>query len=200
MDSRTMAFAGRRGWDPLEELGSKVNIRIWEAFMRNVRCLSLVMLASFCLLEGQAPAALVEKLTYSGKGSKSESVHGYLLVDGAPLADVFTVVAQGKRLWRFQQRSHLWGADGYILAPEAAGLARSEELVASESLKRGWYVGKKRLQGTPEHWVYLEWQDGCAWADARSIGHVVMHFKLMPMARDKMGESLGIRSWKGAGE
>jgi hypothetical protein len=57
---------------------------------------------------------LLHRITYTRKGSRSEARHGHLKVNNREIPDLFSLVAQGDRAFRFFQRKNLWRDDGYF--------------------------------------------------------------------------------------
>lgn len=126
-------------------------------------------------------------VTFSHKGTRSEAKHGHLIINGSEIPDVFTLVFTGERAYKFYQRTHLWGRDGYFPAKSAKipEIKQSEAEISSESLKKGWYTGKEKLKGTPPCWVYVEWEGGNAFVSPDSIEKMAGALNLKKIQRWK---------------
>jgi hypothetical protein len=129
--------------------------------------LILCMIFAASALYADRPVPLLdEKITYSNKGTRSEASHHDLLVNGKAIPDTFRLVWQEGRLYRFHQRRHIWGSDGYVPLREApAGIPQSDKTISDQDTKRKWYLGSARLIDTPLHWAYVEWEGGAAFVD-----------------------------------
>ncbi len=141
-----------------------------------------------CALLADLPLPqLEEKVTYSAKGSKSESSHHYLLVNEKAIPDTFNLVWQEGRLYRFHTRQHMWGTDGYAPVKEDGfKITSSDKKITDTDTQRKWYLGKARLDGTPDHWVYVEWRDGAAFVDPIAMNTLAEELKLPILRRSEM--------------
>ncbi len=149
------------------------------------------MLALFCVavFADRPLPMLEEKVTYSAQGSKSEAAHYYLLVNDKAIPDTFRVVWQEGRLYRFHQREHMWGTDGYALVKEDDfKIAESDKTITQDDITRKWYLGKARLKDTPSHWVFVDWVDGCAFVDPIRINQLAEELKLTEIPRSTMDD------------
>lgn len=159
--------------------------------MRNMWLLVTVLFVSITgtVCADIALPLLEEKVTYSNKGSRSEASHHYLLVNDEAIPDTFWVVWQEGRLYRFHTRKHMWGTDGYVLTnDEAFVIKRSKKTISDADTKRKWYIGKERLQNTPEHWVYVEWKDEAAFVDPIALHWIAKELKLPVISRGDKDE------------
>jgi len=160
--------------------------------MGNWLAVMLFALCSVGLLADKPLPLLDEKTTFSNQGSRSEARHYYLLLDGQAIPDTYWFVHQEGRSYRFQQRQHLWGEDGYVPVKEEFKATPSDKAIQAEETKQKWYQGPARLQGTPEHWVYLEWMGGSAYADPIAIQKLAEWLKLPRIPRDLTIEQLDL--------
>ncbi len=126
---------------------------------------------------------LEEKILYSNKGSRSEARHHYLVLDHHDIPDVYSLVYQEGQVYRFLQREHPWGDDGYFPVPEKLEIAQSSHSISDQEIMRKYYTGKKRKAGTPDHWLYVEWKDGAAFMDAVVVQEFAEEKKLPTIPR-----------------
>jgi len=126
-----------------------------------------IMIAFVTLLSLFAACAgavtLEHRTDYSRKGTRSESRHGYLLVNGKAVPDVFSFVQQGDQAWEFFTRKHLWGDDGYHPTHIRITNNQAARPCTDEVLTRGWYPGPDRLRETPHDWLFVRWSTNTAW-------------------------------------
>jgi hypothetical protein len=127
------------------------------------------------------------KIEYSHKGTRSEAKHGYLSVNSENLPDVFTLVRSGDSVYKFYQRSNMWGMDGYFPVKEKESdksiIKESDKQIKSTTLKQGWYLGKELLKGTPLEWLYTEWKGGSAYVSPDSVKKMTQTLKLKTIPR-----------------
>ena len=125
-------------------------------------------------------------ITYTRKGSRSESRHGQLLINGNPVADAFNIVSHGTIAYKFYQRKNLWGLDGYfpieIPTIEKPDLDSQEEF-AADMLDLGWHLGNVRYKNTPQCWIFVQWGKGSAFVDAGKLDAFVNYMKLKKLPR-----------------
>ena len=133
-------------------------------------------------------AIFIERyVTYTHRGSRSQRKHGRLRVKGVELPDIFRLVMQGKRAYRFHQRKRMWGRDGYFPA-RPPGIRESEKTISKSDLRKGWYTGDMRLKGTPLYWIYVEWNSGKGFVDPGRIDEMqrALNIKRIPRMRMMM--------------
>lgn len=119
---------------------------------------------------GKSPS-IEHSITYSNKGTRSEAKHGHLFIHGKEIPDIFTLVFYREQVFKFHQRTQLWGNDGYFAIEGAQGkiiLKESSAEIGRDSLSRGWYNGKEKLSGTPANWLYVEWDEGTAFLTGKN--------------------------------
>lgn len=155
--------------------------------------ISIVLLAyiSADVLADRPLPTVDEKVTYSNKGSKSEAAHWYLLVDKKAIPDTFSLVWQEGRLYRFHQRQHLWGIDGYApVKDDSFIIPASNKTITQDDITRKWYLGKARMKDTPGHWAYVEWQNSAAFVDPVAINTLAEKLKLIEIPRSVSADYL----------
>jgi len=145
-------------------------------------CLSLLADRPFPLIEGRT--------VYSNQGTRSEARHHYLYVRDRAVPDTFELVWQEGRLYRFVQRDHTWGDDGYLSVPSDIHIVRTDRVLSDEDARRKFYDGNERLDGTPEHWAYVEWKGGRAFVDPIALWNLVESKRLKPIPRMILDGSL----------
>ncbi|MCU0822171.1 MAG: hypothetical protein MUC95_06830, partial [Spirochaetes bacterium] len=93
-------------------------------------------------------AEIEHRITYSRQGTRSEAKHGHLFINGNEVPALFTIIISGKEVFRFHQRTWLWGIDGYFPVEKtenACTIKESSAQIGSDLLDKGWYAGKERL-------------------------------------------------------
>ncbi len=137
-----------------------------------MRTLTLTLFLT--ILTACAGAVTLEhRMDYSRKGTRSESRHGFLLVNGQAIPDVFSFVQQGDQAWEFFSRRHLWGDDGYHATHVRVTNLHASEPCTSRIMDRGWYPGSDRLDGTPGDWLFVRWGTNTAWIAPTGISALV---------------------------
>ncbi len=134
---------------------------------------------------GKSPA-MEHRITYSHKDTRSESKHGHLFINGVEIPDVFTLVISRDGAYRFHRRQQLWGMDGYFPAEKAADIFTVKESstgIGAEATSRGWYEGKEKLAGTPDEWLYVEWEEGSVFLSPDKIKDFVSARNLKTIPR-----------------
>ena len=134
---------------------------------------------------------IVQKITYSNKGSRSEARHGYLLYKGKSIPDVFNKIIYKSNVYIFFQRIEMWGDDGYFPYNEEIKIKDSNDNISKEQLEKGWYLGKDRLQGTPENWIYVEWEDKSAFLSLDKINPFTREFEMETIDRQQLDDFRG---------
>ncbi|MBN2429224.1 MAG: hypothetical protein JXK94_12885 [Deltaproteobacteria bacterium] len=96
-------------------------------------------------------------LTFSAKGTRSESRHGHLVVDGREIPWAFKQIAFEGKSYSLHLRSYLWGNDGYH--PDEPPLVQEKDgpMVSPETLAKGYWLGAKRPQNIPGNWFLVTW-------------------------------------------
>jgi len=160
--------------------------------MKNHIILILVFISLFTsseiLLSMGSTAEFEHRIEYSSKGTRSEAKHGYLYLNGDKIGDYFTLIIYNDEAYKFFQRDHRWGKDGYfpnkaIKTDEKTGVSKEE--ITSEVLDRGWYEGNEKLKSTPPYWIYAEWQSGSAFVSIEKIREMAdaLGLKKIPRVR-----------------
>jgi len=106
---------------------------------------------------------LEHRVTYSYRGTEAEERHGYLILDGYLVPDVFTFVQQDGAAWVFHRQTRGWGRgyqDGYHEAERSSNIRPSDVAIDEMTLFRGWYLSKTCLSNTPSGWLYVLWPGG----------------------------------------
>ncbi len=134
-------------------------------------------------VKAQTETVLEHRITYDAKGTRSESRHGYLYVDGNAVPDVFQLVYDGQKYYSFRTRSNMWGDDGYHVAYRDLEIPRSDKSVTAQEFDRGWYLGKKKKSGTPKHWIYVEWNQESAFTAPSALTSMAEDLNLRPINR-----------------
>lgn len=120
---------------------------------------------------------------YGAKGTRSESRHHDLEIERKRVPDVFSKLVYKDLSFTFASRHNLWGDDGYLRS-ENSPIPHSPSPVPAEHLKKGWYEGRKKLEGTPENWVYGEWKDGGLFAAPEKLSEAADSLKLSILPRE----------------
>ncbi|NLB83122.1 MAG: hypothetical protein GX791_02625 [Synergistaceae bacterium] len=123
---------------------------------------------------------------YGAKGTRSESRHHYLEIEGKRIPDVFSKLVYKDLSFTFASRHYLWGDDGYFRSGDSP-IPHSPSPAPTEQLEKGWYEGRKKLVGTPENWVYGEWKDGGIFAAPEKLSEAADSLKLPILPRDTSG-------------
>jgi hypothetical protein len=99
-------------------------------------------------------------IEYDNKGSRSESRHHYLALNGKSVPDVFEMIEIDGTLYRFATRDNNWGDDGYVPVPDSEmPYSGDSGSITSENKSRGWYLSEKRKKDTPRNWCWVS-RDG----------------------------------------
>jgi hypothetical protein len=122
-------------------------------------------------------------VTYSGRGSRSEARHHFVEIHGVLVPDFFSRLKYKNYAFQFVSRNYLWGDDGYVRTEEFS-LSESASPVTEEQLKKGWYQGTERLAGTPEDWVWGEWNGGALFAAPEKLREAATELNLTQLQRD----------------
>lgn len=132
--------------------------------------------------------AVEHRITYTNKDTRSEARHGHLYISGNKLPDVFTSVIYRDRLYKFHQRTDMWGMDGYFPAEAEACVQAnaSGKTVTIEDLDRGWYLGKEALSGTPCSWMQVKWDDNSAFVVPEKAAEMAKVLNLKIILREKV--------------
>ena len=123
------------------------------------------------------------RITYDAKGTRSEARHGFVLINGRMLEDVFLIVSWDEVVYRFYQRKNRWGKDGYFPGG-AVDIELSKERISKEELERGWVAGNKKLKGIPPAWIYAGWEKGSAFVSPDKIAGLISALGLKAIERD----------------
>lgn len=110
--------------------------------------------------------------TFSARGSRSEARHHFLKIEGYSVPDVFLRLKYGKYTFTFNARNNQWGDDGYLRSP-GFEISPSSDLLSEELRKTGWYEGRERLEGTPENWIYGEWENSAVFSAPEKLTEAV---------------------------
>lgn len=89
-------------------------------------------------------------------GTSEEIIHGSLSIGGYDVPDKFQKVTYDERTFEFVQRTKESGNDGYMEI-DYEPIVESEELMKLEMLRKGFYIGEKRLKNTPLDWIFVIW-------------------------------------------
>lgn len=127
--------------------------------------------------------SLLHKVRVEREGTRSESRHGYLIINGQALPDNFYAVQYQGRLYRFSQRNNLWGDDGYFPVPEPIVFQPTAEAFGDQDLARGWYDGEKLKVKTPADWLFVEWRGGRAFVAHNRIAEMIRFLELPLLER-----------------
>ena len=133
--------------------------------MKNFILVGILLLVFFPVIGCDSKQSLIvkHKITYSQKGSRSEAQHGHLKINGKRVAAHFSYIIVNKKHFSFFTRQHLWGFDGYhpVTKKEMkTTIQNSDKAITKTHKTRGWYIGSKKLIGTPDNWLYLKWGAG----------------------------------------
>lgn len=120
---------------------------------------------------------------YGAKGTRSESRHHYLEIEGKRVPDVFSKLVYKDLSFTFAFRNNLWGDDGYLRSGDSP-IPHSPSPVSAEQLKKGWYEGREQLEGTPENWAYGEWKNGGLFAAPEKLSEAADSLKLPILPRE----------------
>jgi hypothetical protein len=105
---------------------------------------------------------LEHRLAYSHPGTAAEVRHGYLILGGYYVPDVFSFVQQEGAAWVFITQSERGGNAGYHEAFRVSNIRPSGSMIESAALLQGWYVGHTLHEGTPRGWLHVLWSDNRA--------------------------------------
>lgn len=133
-----------------------------------------------------ALCSIEHSITYSNKGSKSEAQHGHLFINGKEIPDVFTQISCIDKTYKFYQRKQMWGRDGYFPLDEQAQIKASSAKITDEQIKKGWYTGAEKLDGTPCPWLNVQWEGGSAFVSPDKIEDMAAAENLKPIKRDNL--------------
>jgi hypothetical protein len=158
--------------------------------------LSLITASFACETQGKR-CVLRSTVSYSNKGTRSESRHGYLFLNGKKIPDVYRLVICNDRAFKFFQRRHMWGRDGYF--PVKTGV--DDEIVkgstdtGSDAIERGYYRGNVRYENTPESWIFIKWDGGKAFVSPERIADLdgVLRLRAIPRVIRKAGYGVPLK-------
>jgi hypothetical protein len=148
----------------------------------------LIYLFAFTACAGSL--LLEHRVAYSNRGTQEEVRHGFLLLDGSLVPDVFIFVQQDGAAWTFYQRARAFGQDGYHIALRSSNIRPSDMTISDKALKRGWYTHETILSNTPPGWLYVLWSacgEGttttAAFVSPRALFRFIKEYGLAPLPR-----------------
>ncbi len=123
-------------------------------------------------------------VSYSNRGTRSEARHGHLFLNEKEIPDVYRLVICSGRAFRFFQRRHMWGRDGYfpVEIREDGEIAEGSTVAGKDAIERGYYRGNVRHSNTPENWMFVKWDGGAAFVSPERIIDLdgVLQLKIIP--------------------
>ncbi|RPJ08064.1 MAG: hypothetical protein EHM28_05330 [Spirochaetaceae bacterium] len=143
----------------------------------------MTFLVLSCLTGEQAELDIEHKVRIDQEGTRSESRHGYLIINGKALPDNFSVVAYDGVKYIFSQRQNMWGDDGYFPLQKALAFEPATQVFRNEDLALGWYEGSKVKKGTPVNWLYVEWSGGACFVSIDRIEDLIVQYKIPAIRR-----------------
>lgn len=120
---------------------------------------------------------------YGAKGTRSESRHHYLEIEGKRVPDAFSKLVYKDLSFTFASRHNLWGDDGYLRS-EDSPIPHSPTPASAEQFEKGWYEGREKLEGIPENWIYGEWKNGGIFAAPEKLSEAADSLKLPILPRE----------------
>ena len=151
--------------------------------------LTAVLCAGVLTLPDLAPAECAHvshEVTLLREGTRSEAQQGWLVIDCVLLPDTFSPVVVNGQEYAFYQRDYLWGQDGYFPTGQTVEPILGKGAVSDEDLAQGWYLGREKLENTPDNWIYVEWMYGQAWVAPESVGDLVRAEAIENIERDRV--------------
>lgn len=135
--------------------------------------------------ESSSCQLIKHRVNYTNKDTRSEARHGYLVVGGYTIPDVFIFVTCRAKTYKFMQRRYGWGNDGYFPV-EKISIESADAKISQSELERGWYEGVEKKKQTPKCWLYVKWDGGAAFVAPGSMKDFIQAHDLGTIPRMKM--------------
>ena len=162
--------------------------------------MSLSLITSLSACEGYSKSGrcmLRGRVSFSHKGTRSEARHGRLFLKGKEIPDVYRLVICRGSAFKFFQRRHMWGRDGYfpVKTGEDGEIVEGSADAGTEVIQRGYYRGNVRHRNTPEDWIFVRWDGGAAFVSPERIADLgmVLSLRAIPRVIKKSGYGVPIK-------
>jgi hypothetical protein len=159
--------------------------------------LSIIATSFECVTYGKGNRCILRStVSYSNKGTRSESRHGYLFLNGKEIPDVYRLVICNDRAFKFFQRRHMWGRDGYFpVKTEGGEIVKDGSHAGTEAIRREYYRGNVRYENTPEDWIFVRWDGGAAFVSPERIADLdgVLKLRAIPRVIRKAGYGVPLK-------
>lgn len=123
------------------------------------------------------------KIVYEQKGTRSQKISGFLYVNHKIISDVFRLVHVQGKTYEFCQSLNPWGNEGYLPSEKKLDIASTMDKISTTDMQKGWYLGDKSFNGTPDDWLYLKWEANSAFVSPDKIESFVLELNLTPISR-----------------
>ena len=160
--------------------------------------LSLIASLSACEEYSRSDRCMLRgRVSFSHKGTRSEAQHGYLYLKGRAIPDVYRLVICNGSVFRFFQRRHMWGRDGYfpVKTGEYGEIVKGSTDAGTDVIQRGYYRGNVRHRNTPESWIFVRWDGGSAFVSPERIADLgmVLSLRAIPRSIRRAGNGVPVK-------
>lgn len=122
--------------------------------------------------------------TYKNKGTRSESIHGGLVIADYVIPEKFKKISYNGKAYGWEYKSQEWDSSGYM-PKEYVEIEESQKIISTEMLKKGFYLGTERLKNTPDNWIFVSWgKDKNAFVSWKQIDALVKEYNVSTLDRE----------------